>query len=42
MTRLAFRVVVALAWGYDWLYDHLDEGGRTPDRFEQLLPAPHA
>jgi len=25
----AFRVVLALAWGYDWLHDELDEDERT-------------
>lgn len=28
----AFRIVVALAWGYDWLYDHLSEEERTTVR----------
>ncbi|MCZ7465627.1 alginate lyase [Rhizobium rhizogenes] len=27
-----FRVVVALAWGYDWLYDHLSEDERRTVR----------
>ncbi|MBP8939330.1 MAG: alginate lyase, partial [Agrobacterium sp.] len=27
-----FRVVVALAWGYDWLYDHLSEDERKTVR----------
>jgi len=31
-----FRVVVALAWGYDWLYDHLTEAERGQVR-EMLL-----
>ncbi|MCJ9749783.1 DUF4962 domain-containing protein [Neorhizobium sp. BETTINA12A] len=28
----AFRVVTALAWGYDWLHDHLDEDERKQVR----------
>lgn len=28
----AFRVVVALAWGYDWLHDHLTEDERAKVR----------
>ncbi|GLQ55296.1 DUF4962 domain-containing protein [Devosia nitrariae] len=28
----AFRVVVALAWGYDWLHDHLSEAERQSVR----------
>lgn len=28
----AFRVVTALAWGYDWLHDQLDEGERQTVR----------
>jgi hypothetical protein len=32
----AFRVVTALAWGYDWLHGHLDEAQRTTVR-EALL-----
>jgi hypothetical protein len=28
----AFRVVVALAWGYDWLYDHLSAAERATVR----------
>ncbi|MBP1842882.1 hypothetical protein J2046_001136 [Rhizobium petrolearium] len=28
----AFRIVVALAWGYDWLYDHLSEEERSTVR----------
>ncbi|KQW50149.1 MULTISPECIES: DUF4962 domain-containing protein [unclassified Ensifer] len=28
----AFRVVTALAWGYDWLWDHLDDTERTEVR----------
>jgi hypothetical protein len=28
----AFRVVVALAWGYDWLHDHLSEAERQTVR----------
>ncbi len=33
----AFRVVTALAWGYDWLYDHLDDGER--ERVRRVLLA---